>query len=217
MLFTTYAGWHQGFAGLADSLPFRTKADYESYLTRLRSISEAERRGARRSPARRCGAASLCPARCSPITRRAIAGVIAEDPARSRFYEPFTRARPGDVAEAEWTAMQGAGAADRRRGAQPGLCQASRFLPHHYLPKCANAGQHLGAAGRARILRLPGAAGDDDRPDARSRSTRSASRNRRGSAPRWTRWRRPPASPAARPSSGSCAPIPNIMRRRPGS
>jgi len=35
MLFTTYAGWHQAFAGLADNLPFRTRADYESYLARL--------------------------------------------------------------------------------------------------------------------------------------------------------------------------------------
>ena len=35
MLFTTYDGWHQGFAGLADNLPFRTNADYESYLTRI--------------------------------------------------------------------------------------------------------------------------------------------------------------------------------------
>jgi uncharacterized protein (DUF885 family) len=26
MLFTTYYGWHQGFAGMADNLPFRTRA-----------------------------------------------------------------------------------------------------------------------------------------------------------------------------------------------
>src|SRR5437868_745099 len=35
MLFTTYYGWHQGFAGMARALPFRTRADYDSYLTRL--------------------------------------------------------------------------------------------------------------------------------------------------------------------------------------
>lgn len=35
MLFTTYYGWHQGFAELASNLPFRARADYESYLTRL--------------------------------------------------------------------------------------------------------------------------------------------------------------------------------------
>src|SRR5688572_10303074 len=35
MLFTTYSGWHQNFAGMADNLPFNTRADFESYLTRL--------------------------------------------------------------------------------------------------------------------------------------------------------------------------------------
>jgi uncharacterized protein (DUF885 family) len=36
MLFSTYAGWHQNFVGLADNSPFNTAADYESYLKRLR-------------------------------------------------------------------------------------------------------------------------------------------------------------------------------------
>src|SRR5437868_7922219 len=35
MLFTTYAGWHQNFAGLARGLSFRTRADFDSYLTRI--------------------------------------------------------------------------------------------------------------------------------------------------------------------------------------
>ena len=35
MLFSTYSGWHQGFAGMADNLPFATGADYRSYLARI--------------------------------------------------------------------------------------------------------------------------------------------------------------------------------------
>ena len=35
MLFTTYSGWHQNFAGMAAGLPFRARADYDSYLARL--------------------------------------------------------------------------------------------------------------------------------------------------------------------------------------
>src|SRR5918994_605224 len=35
MLFTSYAGWHQGFVDLANSVPLRTRADYESYLARI--------------------------------------------------------------------------------------------------------------------------------------------------------------------------------------
>ena len=56
MLFTTYYGWHQGFAGMAANLPFRTRADFESYLARHRPLSADERRGAgdhRRSGPRR--------------------------------------------------------------------------------------------------------------------------------------------------------------------
>ena len=34
--FSTYSGWHQNFAGMADNLPFRNKADYESYNARLK-------------------------------------------------------------------------------------------------------------------------------------------------------------------------------------
>src|SRR5206468_3335158 len=35
MLFTTYSGWHQNFADLANAVPLRTRADFESYLQRL--------------------------------------------------------------------------------------------------------------------------------------------------------------------------------------
>ena len=35
MLFTTYSGWHQNFADLANIVPLRTKADFKSYLARL--------------------------------------------------------------------------------------------------------------------------------------------------------------------------------------
>ncbi|MEO7240901.1 MAG: DUF885 family protein, partial [Sphingomicrobium sp.] len=35
MLFTNREGWHQNFAGLSDGLTFRTRADYDNYLSRL--------------------------------------------------------------------------------------------------------------------------------------------------------------------------------------
>ena len=34
--FSTYSGWHQSFAGLADNIPLKTKADFESYNRRLK-------------------------------------------------------------------------------------------------------------------------------------------------------------------------------------
>ena len=38
--FSTYSGWHQSFAGMADNLPFRSKADYESYNARLKQYGK---------------------------------------------------------------------------------------------------------------------------------------------------------------------------------
>jgi uncharacterized protein (DUF885 family) len=35
MLFSNRGGWHQNFAGLAESVTFRNKTDYENYLKRL--------------------------------------------------------------------------------------------------------------------------------------------------------------------------------------
>jgi len=138
MLFTTYAGWHQSFAGLADSLPFRTRADYESYLTRLAlyprqndaalDITDQAVRGGFTLP-------------CSVLGNyeKGIAGVIAEDPARSRFYEPFTRPRPGDVSDAEWTGMQARARRVIADVLNPAYAKHLAFYRTTYLPKCAKA------------------------------------------------------------------------------
>jgi uncharacterized protein (DUF885 family) len=138
MLFTTYAGWHQSFAGLADNLPFRTKADYESYLTRLAlypgqndsalDITDQAVRGGFTLP-------------CSVLGNyeKGIAGVIAEDPAKSRFFEPFTRTRPADVTEAEWTAMQARARRLVTDVLNPAYAKHLAFYRTTYLPKCAKA------------------------------------------------------------------------------
>ena len=60
MLFTTYDGWHQGFAGMARNLPFRTRADLRKLSDPDRAISAAQRSGAGDHP--QCGARPLRPA-----------------------------------------------------------------------------------------------------------------------------------------------------------
>src|SRR3954462_5292955 len=105
MLFTTYAGWHQNFAGLADNLPLRTRADYESYLTRLAQYPKLND-AALDITAQAVKGGYVLPCSVLGNYEKSIAGVIAEHPAKSRFYEPFTRPRPGDVGEAEWAAMR---------------------------------------------------------------------------------------------------------------
>jgi len=138
MLFTTYAGWHQAFAGLADNLPFRTRADYESYLARL-ALYPKQNDDALAITGQAVKGGFTLPCSVLGNYEKGIAGVIAEDPAKSRFYEPFTRSRPGDVAEAEWTAMQ---ARARRLVADvlnPAYARHLAFYRTTYLPRCARA------------------------------------------------------------------------------
>jgi uncharacterized protein (DUF885 family) len=105
MLFTTYYGWHQGFAGIARGLPFRTRADFESYLRRIEQYPRLNDQ-ALAITANAVRGGHVLP--CSVLTgyERTIGGVIAEDPTQSRFYEPFTSARPTTIGEADWSALQ---------------------------------------------------------------------------------------------------------------
>jgi uncharacterized protein (DUF885 family) len=138
MLFTTYSGWHQSFAGLADNLPFRTKADYESYLTRL-ALYPKQNDAALDITGQAVRGGFVLPCSVLGNYEKGISGVIAEDPAKSRFYEPFTRARPGGVSAAEWTRMQ---ARARRLIAEvlnPAYAKHLAFYRTTYLPKCAKS------------------------------------------------------------------------------
>jgi uncharacterized protein (DUF885 family) len=138
MLFTTYAGWHQAFAGLADNLPFRTRADYESYLTRL-ALYPGQNDAALDITGQAARGGFTLPCSVLGNYEKGISGVIAEDPAKSRFYEPFTRTRPGDVTESEWSAMQ---VRARRLVADvlnPAYAKHLAFYRTTYLPKCAKA------------------------------------------------------------------------------
>jgi uncharacterized protein (DUF885 family) len=135
MLFTTFFGWHQGFAGMASGLPFRTRADYESYLTRLAQYP-AMNDAALAITARAVSGGHVLP--CSVLVgyEQSIEGVIAEDPTRSRFYEPFTRPRPAGIDEAEWAAMQ-ARARDIITGTlNPAYAKHLDFYLREYAPRC---------------------------------------------------------------------------------
>jgi uncharacterized protein (DUF885 family) len=136
MLFTTYYGWHQGFAGMARGLPFRTKRDFETYLKRLEqypklnddalAITEQAVRGGHVLP-------------CSVLGNyeRTISGVIAEDATRSRFYEPFAGARPGDASDSEWAALQGRARRVIADVLNPAYAKHASFYRTRYAPRCA--------------------------------------------------------------------------------
>ena len=138
LLFTTYSGWHQSFAGMASGLPFRTRADYESYLTRIAQYPKLNDE-ALKITAEAVRGGYVLP--CSVLTNyeRSIAGVIAEDPARSRFYEPFAGSRPADIAEADWAAMQQRARRIIAEVLNPAYAKHRDFYSASYAPKCAKS------------------------------------------------------------------------------
>jgi uncharacterized protein (DUF885 family) len=138
MLFTTYAGWHQGFAGLADNVPLRSKRDYESYLTRLAQYPRLNDSSLAVTQEAVKGGYVLP---CSVLGNfeKGISGVIVEDPAKSRFYEPFTRTRPGDIAESEWADMQARARRLVTEVLNPAYAKHRDFYRTRYAPKCAKS------------------------------------------------------------------------------
>ena len=138
MLFTTYYGWHQGFAGLATNLPFRTKADYESYLTRLAQYPKLNDAALGITQDAVKGGYVLP---CSVLGGfdKSVGGVIAADATQSRFYEPFAGSRPVDASEAEWAALQARAKAVISDVINPAYTKHRDFIKTTYLPKCAKA------------------------------------------------------------------------------
>ena len=142
MLFTTYYGWHQGFAELASNLPFRTRADYESYLKRLALYPRYNAQGiAVTAKAVREGYVQPCAVLGG--FAKTIGGVIAPTPEQSRFYAPFLGTRPADVSEGDWAALQARAKALITGTVEPEYRKFADFFAKDYLPNCR---QSVGAS-----------------------------------------------------------------------
>jgi len=135
ILFTTYYGWHQGFAGMADNLPFRTRADYESYLKRLALYPKLN--GDAIAISRQAVAKGFVQP-CDALTgfEDTITGAVQGKPEDTRFFGPFKRQRPVDMNDAEWTAMQGRAVAVIRDIVAPEYARFAQFYLKEYKPKC---------------------------------------------------------------------------------
>lgn len=135
ILFTNREGFHQTMAGLADLVPLRTRADYESYLARLAKYP-AQNDVAIRITEQAIAKGYTLPCEAMTGFEKSISGVIAPDPTRSRFYLPFTHPRPADATEEEWAAMQARAKALITGQLNPAYAKFDRFYTSSYLPKC---------------------------------------------------------------------------------
>ncbi|MBV9883240.1 MAG: DUF885 domain-containing protein, partial [Sphingomonadaceae bacterium] len=138
MLFTSYEGWHQSFAGLARDVPFHNRADYESYLTRIALYPRLNDQ-ALAITANAVRGGYVLPCSVLGGYERTISGVIAADPTQSRFYEPFAGARPASINEADWAALQARARTVITTIVNPAYRKHLDFYTHDYLPHCARS------------------------------------------------------------------------------
>ena len=135
ILFTTYVGWYQNYAGLADNLPFRTRADYESYYNRLVQYPKLDQEAIAISrKALKEGFVQPCDA--SQGSEKAIIGVVTDKPEESRFYAPFLNSRPADMTEGEWDALKAKMRTLISGTLNPEYKRLYDFYMKDYLPKC---------------------------------------------------------------------------------
>ncbi|MBA4748987.1 MAG: DUF885 domain-containing protein [Sphingopyxis sp.] len=138
MNFTNRSGWHQEFAGMGDNLPFKTKADFESYNARLAQFPRVNAQAAAVANQAIKGGYTL-PCDSLGGYEASITGLIAADPRSTRFFQPYAGKRPDGVSEADFKALGDAAAATIRDAIYPELKKQADWYVASYKPKCAKA------------------------------------------------------------------------------
>ncbi len=135
--FTSYSSWHQNFASLASNSPFDTKADYRSYIDRLAKFPQINDQSIAVADQAIAGGYTQP---CVTLIgyEGTITGLITEDPAESRFYEPFTRPRPATISEADYEALRREAAQVIRQDVFPALVKERDWYKDKYAPKCTD-------------------------------------------------------------------------------
>lgn len=127
--------WFQSIAGLADVVPMRTRADYDSYLARLARFP------ALNADQLAIAAQAVKEGYVQPCVTlngfdRTITGVIAATPEESRFYEPFRKPKPGDMTAAQWSTAQVRAKTLITGTLNPEYRRIETFYRGTYLPAC---------------------------------------------------------------------------------
>lgn len=105
LYYSILGSYHGGIAGMGEQQAFRSYADYDNYLARIAFVPDRMNEyGAISVKAANEGFVQPCVTMTDfPNT---ITGVIADDPAKSRFYAPFAAQRPTNVSEAQWADLR---------------------------------------------------------------------------------------------------------------
>ncbi len=136
--FTTYASWHQNFAGMADNLPFKTAADFESYNNRLKHYARINDESIAVANVAIKGKYTLP---CVSLSgyEKSISGLITTDERQSRFFSPYAGKRPYGVSEADFNAYAAQAIATINAIINPALKKQLDWYLKSYKPACAKA------------------------------------------------------------------------------
>lgn len=136
--FTTYSSWHQQLASMSRNLPFKTKADFESYNARLTqygrvndeniAVANIAIKGKFTQP-------------CETLTgfEGTVRGLIASDIRQSRFYGPYAAKRPESISQSDFAALAEEAAATIRNVIHTALNTQLAWYTASYKPACAMA------------------------------------------------------------------------------
>jgi uncharacterized protein (DUF885 family) len=138
--FSTYSGWHQNFAGMADSLPFRNKADFQSYNARLKQYAQVNDQSIAVANTAIKGKYTL-PCEVLDGYEKGIRGLIVQDTdiRKSRFMGPYHRPRPDTMTEADFFALAGEAGATVATIIHPALQKHLDWYAKSYKPACTKA------------------------------------------------------------------------------
>ena len=136
--YSSNGSYHNGLVDALTSIPLRSRTDYENYLKRLALVkSRILAYGAMSAEAAHQGYVQPCVTETTlPQT---ISGVIATDPAKSRFYAPFAGARPDDIGEADWAALQGRAKSIISGEINPAFADLGTLFAREVIPRCSKA------------------------------------------------------------------------------
>lgn len=135
IFYSSNGSLHNYLVDAVTSVSLRTRSDYENYLTRLSLVkSRLDAYGAMSAEAARKGYAQPCVTVTS--LPQSISGVVAADPAKSRFYEPFAAARPATIEAGDWAAMQARARDVIATQINPAYTNLGTVFGRDILPRC---------------------------------------------------------------------------------
>jgi uncharacterized protein (DUF885 family) len=134
--FSTYSGWHQNFASLGEQLPFRKKADFESYNIRLKQYARVNDQAIGVANIAIKGKYTL-PCEVLGGYEKSIAGLITQDERTSRYFQPYAGKRPDSVSEEDWNSLAAQAIATINAVINPALQKHLDWFAKTYKPACA--------------------------------------------------------------------------------